>query len=376
MKIVIVGTAYPYRGGLAAFNERLAREFQKEGHDVVMYTFTLQYPSFLFPGKTQYSDEPPPKDLSIKKAINSINPFNWLTAGRKIRKEKPDIVIFAYWMSFMAPCFGTIACTIKKDKKIKCIGLIHNMIPHEPNLLDKLFPPYFVNSMDAFVALSNSVVNDISKYDKKNKPKSFSPHPVYDHYGEIINKDSALSKLNLNKEKKYLLFFGFIRTYKGLDLLLDAFADKRLRKYNLKLIIAGEFYENEQFYMEKIKTLEIEPDIELRTNFIPDAEVNTYFCAADIIVQPYKSATQSGVTQIAYHFEKPMLVTNVGGLAEIVPHEKVGYVVHPGAESIADALVDFYENDRERFFTENTKVEKKKYEWAYMTETIIGHAVI
>lgn len=248
---------------------------------------------------------------------------------------------------------------------------MHNMIPHEPNLLDKLFPSYFVNSMDAFVALSNSVVKDISKYDKKNKPNYFSPHPIYDHYGEIISRESALSKLNLDKEKRYLLFFGFIRAYKGLDLLLDAFADERLRKYNLKLIIAGEFYENEQFYMEKIKTLGIEPYIELRTSFIPDAEVNACFCAADIIVQPYKTATQSGVTQIAYHFEKPMLVTDVGGLAEIVPHGKVGYVVHPDAASIADALVDFYENDREQFFVENAKVEKKKYEWSYMTETIM-----
>jgi len=371
MKIVIVGTAYPYRGGLAAFNERLAREFQKEGHDVVMYTFTLQYPSFLFPGKTQYSDELPPAGLCIKKGINSINPFNWLIAGRKIRAEKPDMVIFAYWMSFMAPCFGTIARIVKRDKKIRCIGLVHNMIPHEPNLLDKLFPSWFVNSMDAFVALSESVVKDISTYDKKNKPNCFSPHPIYDHYGEIISRESALSKLNLDKEKRYLLFFGFIRAYKGLDLLLDAFADKRLRKYNLKLVIAGEFYENEQFYIEKIKMLGIEPDIELRTNFIPDSEVNAYFCAADMIVQPYKTATQSGVTQIAYYFEKPMLVTNVGGLAEIVPHGKVGYVVSSDAKSIADALVDFYENDREYFFTENTKIEKEKYAWSYMTKTIM-----
>ena len=371
MKIVIVGTAYPYRGGLAAFNERLAREFQKEGHDVVMYTFTLQYPSFLFPGKTQYSDELPPKELCIKKEINSVNPFNWLIAGRKIRAEKPDMVIFAYWMSFMAPCFGTIARVIKKEKKIKCIGLVHNMIPHEPNLLDKLFPSYFVNSMDAFVTLSESVVKDISTYDKKNKPKYFSPHPIYDHYGEIISKESALSKLNLDKGKKYLLFFGFIRAYKGLDLLLDAFADKRLRKYNLKLVIAGEFYENEQFYIEKINTLGIEPDVELCTNFIPDSEVNAYFCAADIVVQPYKTATQSGVTQIAYYFEKPMLVTDVGGLAEIVPHGKVGYAVHPDATSIADALVDFYENDKERFFSENAKIEKEKYAWSRMTKAII-----
>ncbi|MDR1730088.1 MAG: glycosyltransferase [Prevotellaceae bacterium] len=371
MKIVIVGTAYPYRGGLAAFNERLAREFQKEGNDVIIYTFTLQYPSFLFPGKTQYSDELPPKELAIRQEINSVNPLNWLTVGSRIRGEKPDVVIFAYWMSFMAPCFGTIARVIKKDKKITCIGLVHNMIPHEPNLLDKLFPPYFVDAMDSFVALSKSVVKDISVYDRKNKPKNFSPHPIYDHYGEIMSRESALSKLNLDKKKRYLLFFGFIRAYKGLDLLLDAFADKRLRAYNLKLIVAGEFYENEQFYLEKINALGIKSDVELRTHFIPDSEVNAYFCAADIVVQPYKSATQSGVTQIAYYFEKPMLVTDVGGLAEIVPNGKVGYVVTPNAQSIAAALVDFYENDREKFFSENAKIEKEKYAWSKLTESLL-----
>jgi len=374
MKIAIVGTVYPYRGGLAAFNERLAREFQKEGHEVLMYTFTLQYPFFLFPGKTQYSEELPPKDLVIREEINSVNPLNWLIAGRKIRSGKPDVVIFAYWMSFMAPCFGTIARVIRKDRKIKCIGLVHNMIPHEPNLLDKLFPRYFVNAMDAFVALSESVVKDIAKYDKKNKPKCFSPHPIYDHYGDVMSRESALSKLNLDKEKRYLLFFGFIRAYKGLDLLLDAFADKRLRRYDLKLIVAGEFYEDEQFYLEKINALGINADVELRTRFIPDAEVNAYFCAADMVVQPYKSATQSGVTQIAYYFEKPMLVTDVGGLAEIIPNGKVGYVVAPDAQSIADALVDFYENDRGKFFSENVKIEKEKYAWSRMTGGIVDIA--
>ena len=371
-QILIIGPAHPYRGGLAAFNERLAREFQKEGHNVVIYTFTLQYPSFLFPGKTQYSDGLNPKELEIKEAINSINPFNWIAVGRKIRSEKPDMVIFSYWMSFMAPCFGTIARIVKKDRDIKCIGLIHNMIPHEPNIMDRIFPSYFVNAMDSFVALSESVVGDIAKYDRKNRPKSFSPHPIYDHYGEIINRESALSKLTLDKEKRYLLFFGFIRAYKGLDLLLEAFADERLRKYNLKLIIAGEFYEDEKPYMEKIKNLGIEKDVELRTFFIPDTEVNACFCAADMVVQPYKTATQSGVTQIAYYFNKPMLVTNVGGLAEIAPDGKVGYVVPPNAKSIADALADFYENSREQFFVENVKIEKGKYLWGRMTGSLLA----
>ena len=370
MKIIIVGSAYPYRGGLATFNERLAKEFAAQGDEVEVITFTLQYPSFLFPGKTQYSDRLPPEGLSIKAEINSVNPFNWVKVGRKIRKKKPDKVVFPYWMSFMAPCFGTIARVAKKTETIKCIGLIHNMIPHELSVLDKFFPAYFVKSMDAFVAMSKTVLEDISKFDKKNKPKCFAPHPTYDSYGEIISKESALSALNLDKEKRYLLFFGFIRAYKGLDLLLDAFADSRLRSCNLRLIIAGEFYEGEQFYMNKIRTLGIESEIELRTTFIPDAEVNAYFCAADLVIQPYKTATQSGVTQIAYYYEKPMLVTNVGGLGEVVPDKKVGYVVEPNAKAIADALFDFFTYRNEQSYIDNIRIEKEKYSWKSIVEMI------
>ena len=356
---------------MAAFNERMAYEFQEEGHQVILYNFTLQYPGFLFPGKTQFKNSQPPENLNIRREVNSINPANWILTGKKIRKENPDMVIFSYWMAFMAPCFGTIARIIKKKKGIKCIGLIHNMIPHEPSILDKLFPSWFVNSMDGFIALSRSVVDDISKFDKKNKPKRIYPHPLYDSYGEIIDRNTALNRLDLSTEKNYILFFGFIREYKGLDLLLDAFADQRLRKYNIRLIIAGEFYGNEAFYMNKIKNLELETEIVLRTHFISDSEVNAYFCAADIIVQPYRSATQSGVTQIAYHFNKPVLTTNVGGLPEIVPHKKTGYVVEVNPSSIAEALIDFYENKREIAFVENVKKEKEKYTWANLVKTII-----
>lgn len=369
MKIIIVGTAFPYRGGLATYNERLAQEFVKQGHEVELYTFTLQYPSFLFPGKTQFSDKPAPDDLKIIRRINSMNPLSWLKTGREIKAKNPDKIIFCYWMAFIAPCFGYIA-RVAKSSKTKCIGLIHNMIPHEPTILDKLFPRYFVKAMDGFVAMADSVVTDINVFDKSGKPKYVFPHPVYDLYGSVMSRDEALDTLNLDKGFRYILFFGFIRKYKGLDLLLEAFSDERFKNYPVKLIIAGEFYEPEEPYIELIKKHELENSVILHTGFIPDEDVRFYFNAVDIVAQTYRSATQSGVSQIAYNFEKPMLVTNVGGLGEIVPNGKVGYVVQAEKNEIAEALIDFFGNNRIKQFTENVRTEKKKYEWNKMTETI------
>lgn len=371
MKIIIVGPAHPYRGGIAAFTDRLATEFVAEDADVTLYTFTLQYPSFLFPGKTQYSDAAPPENIKIFRKINSVNPFTWIKTAKEIRSKNPDIVIFAYWMSFFAPCYAKMAKIISKNKNTRCIGLVHNMMPHEKSFLDRLFSPCFVKSMDAFVALSKSVLDDISKLDKKSKPKQFSPHPLYDHYGDREDKTLALSSLYLDEKYDYLLFFGLIREYKGLDLLLKAMADERLDKYPLKLIVAGEFYDKKEPYLQMIDNNHINNKVIICDRYIPDEEVKNFFNLADMVVQPYKSATQSGVTQVAYHFEKPMLVTDVGGLREIVPDGKVGYVVEPVPEKIADAICDFYDNDRKELFGNNIVEEKKKYEWSKMTETIM-----
>lgn len=370
MKITIIGTAHPYRGGLAAFNERLANEFIVQGHEVEIYTFTLQYPSFLFPGTTQYSDEPAPANLKIKRKINSVNPLNWLFTGWKIRRTKPDVAIVPFWLPFMAPCLGTIARIIRGNKKTKLVSIVHNMLPHEAHLSDKILSRYFVHSVDKFVTLSKSVFADIDLFDKNGtKEKIFSPHPLYDHFGEKISRGEALAQLGLNPAERYMLFFGFIRHYKGLDLLMDAFSDERFKKLNVKLIVAGEFYSNENFYFNLEKKTGLEGKIIWANSFIPDSEVRRYFCAADIVVQPYKTATQSGVTQIAYHFEKPMLVTNVGGLPEIVPDGKVGYAVEPMERAIADALVDFFENGRN--FDENIKAEKEKYSWGKMVGAVV-----
>ena len=369
MKIIIIGTAYPYRGGLTAFNERLARAYISQGHDVEIYTFTLQYPSFLFPGKTQYSNEPAPEGLKIFRKINAVNPLNWLKTGREIRNKQPNLVIVKYWLPFMAPCFGSILRQVRKNGKTRIVSILDNIIPHEKRIGDKCLTKYFVKAVDGFAAMSKSVLNDVNVFDQQ-KPRVFSPHPLYDNFGEKVSKEEAFNKLNLDKNQKYMLFFGFIRDYKGLDLLLKAFADSRFRALNIKLIVAGEFYNNAEKYFTLENALKLKDEVIWCNDFIPDSEVKYYFAAADIIVQPYKSATQSGVTQIAYHFEKPMLVTDVGGLSEIVPHGKVGYIVAPDENEIADALIDFYENERFNDFTEHIILEKEKYSWSTMIDNI------
>lgn len=367
MKILIVGTAYPYRGGLATYNERLATEFVQQGHQVEIYTFTLQYPSILFPGKTQYSEEKASSNLIIKRKVNSINPFNWINVGYEIAFSDFELVIFRFWLPFMAPCFGTIARLGKKNKKI--IAIVDNIIPHEKRIGDNCLARYFVRSIDACVTMSRAVLNDLEKIDQ-SKPKIFSPHPLYDNFGEKLSKEICCRKLNLSSNPQYILFFGIIRDYKGLDLLLKAFADKRLEAMNIKLLVVGEFYCSSKIYFDLAKTYKLENRIIWHNTFVPNCDVKYFFNIADIVVQPYKSATQSGVTQIAYHFEKPLLVTNVGGLTEFVPNGKVGYTVNCSPEDIANALVDFYQHQRSSLFCENIVEEKKKYTWQRMTQTI------
>ena len=369
MKVVILGSAHPLRGGLVSYNERLAREFIRQGHSVQIYTFSLQYPEFLFPGTSQYSDAPAPDDLYIHVKVNSINPLNWLKVGKEIAKLNADLLIVKFWLPFMAPCLGTISRVVKKNRKTKVISIIDNIIPHEKRIGDFALAKYFVNSVDGFIAMSESVLDDLNKFDS-SKPKLFSPHPLFDNFGEAITKTEAYEKLGLAINEEYILFFGFIRDYKGLDLLLQAMADERVRSLNMKLIVAGEFYTDSKPYADMIQQLGIRDKLILKTDFIPDNEVRNYFCAADIVVQPYKHATQSGVTQICYHFDRPMLVTNVGGLPEIVPHGKVGYVVEPNPTAIADALIDFYGKHLEFLMRDNIKIEKKKYAWSEMLNKI------
>lgn len=370
MKIVIVGTAWPYRGGLATFNERLARQFMEDGHEVRIETFSLQYPSFLFPGKTQFTSAPAPADLSIVRSLNSCNPLSWVALGKKLRKKRPDMVICCYWMAFMAPAYGTVCRIARKNGHTRCIALVHNMFPHEKGLLDKFFAPYFVHAQEAFVALSDSVVGDI--HTLTSAPAASSPHPIYDHYGERLDKLSACEHLHLDPQHDYLLFFGLVRAYKGLDLLIEALAEVKDALPNVRLLVAGEFYEEEEKYRSAIRQHGLEDRIIVRNEFISDEEVKYYFGAASLIAQPYKSATQSGVTQVAFHFEKPMLVTRVGGLGEIVHHGKMGYAVEVSPHAIAEAVLDYYTHSRQAAFTEYLLQEKTKYHWDKMTQTFLS----
>ncbi len=333
-------------------------------------TFVLQYPSFLFPGKSQYSDSPAPAGLKINRSINSVNPFNWIRVGLRIKRARPDLLIFKFWIPVMGPCFGTIARIVRKNRHTRVITIIDNLIPHEKRIGDHLLTNYYVRSSDAFLAMSGSVLDELNIFDTK-KPRILSPHPIFDNFGEKVSKEVALKNLGLTYDYKYILFFGFIRDYKGLDLLLEAFADPRFRKLPVKLIVAGEFYSDSKKYFDLIAENNLDDAVILKNDFIPNEEVANYFCACDIIAQPYKTATQSGVTQIGLHFEKPMLVTDVGGLSEVIPNGKIGYVTQPEVKEIADALLDFFGTDVLVSFEKNIKEEKKKYSWAEMYKNIV-----
>jgi glycosyltransferase involved in cell wall biosynthesis len=373
-KVVIIGPAHPLRGGLASFNERLAREFQSQGNQVCIYTFSLQYPSFLFPGTTQYSSEPKPNDIDIKVKINSVNPLNWLSVGNELKKYKADLIVVRYWLPFMGPCLGTILRIARSNKHTKVVCIADNIKPHEKRPGDIPFTKYFVKAVDAFVTMSEKVMSDLKLF--TFKPAQLVQHPLYDNFGEKVEKNEARKHLQVPENDKIILFFGFIRNYKGLDILFEAMSElnSKLKIQNskpapYKLLVAGEFYEDRKQYDELITKLGIQDSLILRTDFIPDSEVKYYLSAADFVIQPYRNATQSGVTPLAYHFEKPMLVTNVGALPDLVPHEKVGVVTEPDAHSIAQGIHRLYELG-EAHFLPHLREEKSKYSWSKLVETI------
>ncbi|MDP1844347.1 MAG: glycosyltransferase [Sediminibacterium sp.] len=377
-ELILIGTTWPFRGGgIASFNERLARSFQEQGYTVTIYTFSLQYPSFLFPGKSQYSDTAAPTDLTIHVSINSVNPFNWIKMGRIIRDKKASIVLVRYWIPFMGACLGTILKIVKKNKVSRIICIADNIIPHEHRIGDTALTQYFVKPIDAFITLSKKVAEDLKQF--SNKKSITVEHPLYDHFGEIMSKQEARDRLGIAIEEKTILFFGFIRNYKGLDLLLQALAIlKYEQQYHPeisvpKLIIAGEYYEDPNFYKKLIQSLGIEELIYSFTHFIQDEEVKYYLNACDFVIQPYRNATQSGVTPLAYHFEKPMLVTNVGALPDRVLADKSGVVTEATAESIALGIRKLYELGEDHFLM-NLRNQKQKYTWEQLTTAIISLA--
>lgn len=370
-RIIIIGPAHPYRGGIADTNEAMCRAFIRAGHDAEIITFSMQYPEFLFPGKTQYSTDPAPGDLKISRMINSLNPFNWISVASKIKSRKADVVIIRYWLPLMSPALGSIAHLIKG--RVKVVGMTDNVIPHEKRALDSLFTKYFMSGCHAFMALSKSVKRDLESLTKK--PSDYFPHPINDQLGDIVSKTEARQKLGLDLDQQYLLFFGFVRKYKGLDLLLNAMAEPALNSLHLKLIVAGEFYEDEAFYRDEINRLGLTDQVIIISDFIPASDVGLYFCACDLVSQTYRSATQSGITQMALHFEKPVLVTRVGGLDEFVFDNETGYFADVDAQSIAASIAKFFDGDTERMH-ESIKAQKGRFSWDEFVsrfETFVSH---
>lgn len=359
-----MGPAWPLRGGgMSTFNERLARAYMELGYEVEIVTFSLQYPSFLFPGKSQYSEEPAPDDLKIKVLINSINPLSWWKTAHYLAKSDASFLIFRYWMPFMAPCLGFSAKWSKwLGSKAKTIAIADNITPHERFPFARPLTAFFLRQMQAVHTLSAAVSNDLATFNFRGEHKLLK-HPLYDNYGEKLDRKEALKVLGLADDVTYFLFFGFIRHYKGLDLLLQAFADNRLKKRKVKLIIAGEFYENPDRYYRLIREHNLADRIEMHTQFIADDKVKYYFSAASLVTQTYHHATQSGVTQVGFQFDSPMLVTKVGGLSELVDDRQSGYVCEPLPSQIADCMVDFLDNDRYEAMSQQVAVKKKEFSW-------------
>ena len=370
-RMTILGPAYPYRGGLASIMEILGRTFQRRGIGVDILTFTVQYPEFLFPGKSQYRDSDPPADLQIERCVNTVNPWNWVTVGNRIRRNAPDVLLLKYWTPFMAPCFGTIARIARRNGRTKVLVQLDNVVPHEHHLTDRLFNNYFLHSVDGFIYMSDQVKRDLDSF-VTNRPTLFSPHPLFENFGRPVSRKEACDRLGLDPEEGYALFFGLVRDYKGLDLLLDAWAllKSEGRTDKRKLIVAGEFYGNKEKYVAQIARLGLQEEVILHDWFIPDDDVKFYFSLADLLIQPYWSATQSGVTQIAYQFDLPMIVTDVGGLAEIVPQDVVGFVTDTTPESLAEAYVKFYEEGCADRFRANMAEEKKRFSWEAMADRL------
>lgn len=364
MKIVILGPAHPYRGGLASIMETMAREYISRGDEVAIYTFSLQYPSILFPGKSQTVTTPPPADLHIERIVNTCNPINWIRVGNRIRREAPDMVLMKYWTPFMAPCFGTIARIARRNGVTKVVCQIDNVEPHEHHIIDRPFNSYYLGAVDGFVYMSEQVHSELTEYTAA--PALFSPHPMFSNFGSRVERSEACRHLGLDENCNYLLFFGLIREYKGLDTLLQAW--EKVRRDGLKLIVAGEFYESKEKYEPQLNRLG--DSVILHDRFIADEEVKYYFSAVDALVLPYKTATQSGVTQIAYNFFLPIIVTEVGGLPEIVPDDKVGYVCPPTVDGVADAIESLYKDDNLQRFRTNIISERKRFSWSAMCDKI------
>ncbi|PXV62844.1 glycosyltransferase involved in cell wall biosynthesis [Dysgonomonas alginatilytica] len=366
MKIAILSPFYPYRGGIASFSNRLYQELEEtESIEVSAFSFSLLYPSFLFPGKTQYVEgEDFASSIQSERILNSVNPFSWLSTAEAINKYNPDVVIIAYWMPFVAPALGTVCHLL--DNKIKIVSLIHNAIPHEKRFFDKVFAKYFFKKCDSFIVLSEPVKDDLGNL--ISQPKVMvTPHPIYDHYKERIDKSEACKLLHVDADKKNLLFFGLIRDYKGLDLLIESMS---YLDDSYQLIIAGECYGDFQKYQQLIDQSPFKENIKVFEQYIPDDMVTTLFSAADVLVLPYRDATQSGVVAVAYQMELPMIATNVGALGETILSSATGIVVEVSPKAISEGIKSYFENGKQAYLN-NVRTEKKRLSWSKFVEHLV-----
>lgn len=370
MKIVLLGSAYPYRGGIAHFTEALAMQLQTDGHEVEIITFTRQYPEKLFPGTTQFDTTNRTPKVKIARYIDSLNPRSWVQTAQIIADTKPNVVIFQHWLPFFAPAFGIIARKLRKQG-ISTMAVIHNALPHEKRFGDVSLSKFFFKACEKFVVLAKESEIILRKLGMK-QPIVFHPHPIYDLFGDPMPQIEARKQLNLSETAPTLLFFGLIRTYKGLLTLLDAMPQVLAQIPKMKLVVAGEFYEAETTYISKIAELGLAENVLLHTHYIPNEQIPLYFSAADVIVQPYQTATQSGVTQIALHFEKPSIVTNVGALPDMVQHEQNGFVVPPNdPHALSNAIIRFFQENCQTQFSASVKAQKALFSWENFTKMMI-----
>ncbi len=368
MNIIIVGTAYPLRGGISHYNALLFHELSKH-HNVQIITFTRQYPSLLFPGKTQKETEGELARVPSEELVDSINPLNWLRVGDEICRRMPDLVIFKYWIPFFGPCFGTIVRRAKRNGKTRAVFICDNVIPHEKRPGDRAFTRYAFKPVDGFIVQSDAVEKDLLTFWPGAKYRK-AAHPVYNIFGEAVDKQKARELLGI-AHKRVLLFFGYIRAYKGLHIMLEAMALLKNR-LDVHLLVIGEFYDDEQKYREQLQRLHLGGCVTINADYVANDMVGAYFSAADAAVLPYISATQSGIAQIAYNFNKPVIATNVGGLGEVVVDGKTGILVPPNdAAALADAIMKFYSENKEQEFIAHVQGEKKKYTWQALTDAIM-----
>lgn len=365
MKIAYLSTFYPFRGGIAQFNASLYRAFEKE-HSIKAYTFTRQYPDFLFPGETQMVTEKDKADaIPAERILDTANPLSYLSTASKIKKDLPDLLVMKYWMSYFGPSLGTVANRLKGQTKV--ITVLDNVIPHEKRFIDEPFTKYFLNQNHGFVVMSEAVKRDLLQLKPSAKYLSH-PHPLYDHFGAKADVREAKAKLGIPEGKKVLLFFGFIRDYKGLDILIEALS---LLPADYVLVIAGEVYGSFSKYEDQITKLGLKDRIINHVRYVPDNEVPLFFSSADVCILPYRSATQSGITSISYHFDLPMIATDTGGLRETILHKATGLIVsRPEPGLIAAAVREYFEKDLKPSFTEGIRSMKLKMSWNSLAKAI------